>query len=81
VCEKPWLGPEWVLPYQIVNRAEGPNDGVVSVASAKWGEHTDLWDGDHLNLVNWPNRMAAGISSQVGTISPILARPALRSGQ
>ena len=58
VCEKPWLGPEWFLPSGIVNRHEGPNDGVVSVASAGWGEHTEVWAGDHLNLVNWPNRLA-----------------------
>jgi triacylglycerol lipase len=57
-CERPWLGPEWLLPYRIVDRAEGPNDGVVSVASATWGEHTEVWPGDHLNLVNWPNRRA-----------------------
>ena len=57
-CSRPWLGPEWWLPAGIVNRAEGPNDGVVSVASAKWGEHAEVWDGDHLNLVNWPNRRA-----------------------
>ena len=58
VCEKPWLGPEWSLTWRIVNRTEGANDGVVSVASATWGEHTDVWAGDHLNLVNWPNRLA-----------------------
>src|SRR4029079_1173297 len=58
VCERPWMGPEWRVPSAIVNRAEGPNDGVVSVASAMWGEHTDVWEGDHLNLVNWPNRIA-----------------------
>ncbi len=57
-CEKPWLGLEWRLPSSIVGKAEGPNDGVVSVASAAWGEHADVWDGDHLNLVNWPNRRA-----------------------
>jgi triacylglycerol lipase len=56
VCEKAWLGPEWRLPARIVGRAEGPNDGVVSVASAAWGERTEVWAGDHLNLVNWPNR-------------------------
>jgi len=28
------------------------------VASATWGERTDVWAGDHLNLVNWPNRIA-----------------------
>ena len=58
VCEAQLRGPEWWLPHSIVDRAEGPNDGVVSVASARWGEHTDVWKGDHLNLVNWPNRFA-----------------------
>lgn len=58
VCDGPWLGSEWRLPHAIVSRTEGANDGVVSVASATWGEHTDVWDGDHLNLVNWPNRQA-----------------------
>jgi triacylglycerol lipase len=58
VCEKPWLGFEWALPAWVVGNAEGANDGVVSVTSATWGEHTDVWDGDHLNLVNWPNRIA-----------------------
>ena len=57
-CDPAWIGFEWLLPYRMVERAEGPNDGVVSVASASWGEHTDVWEGDHLNLVNWPNRHA-----------------------
>jgi len=58
LCERAWVGLEWLFPYNLVQRAEGPNDGVVSVASATWGEHTDVWPGDHLNLVNWPNRRA-----------------------
>lgn len=58
VCEKPWLGAHWWLPARIVGNAEGPNDGVVSVASATWGEATEIWNADHLNLVNWPNRKA-----------------------
>jgi triacylglycerol lipase len=58
VSEKPWRGPEWELTWRLVNAAEGPNDGVVSVASAAWGEHADVWEADHLNLVNWPNRRA-----------------------
>ena len=48
-----WLAPEWQLPASIVGRLEGPNDGVVSVQSAHYGECCDEWDGDHLNLVNW----------------------------
>jgi triacylglycerol lipase len=58
VCERPLLGAGWVVPARIVGRVEGPNDGVVSVASATWGERTEVWDGDHLNLANWPNRKA-----------------------
>lgn len=57
-CEEPWVGAEWLFSYRVVNRAEGPNDGVVSVASAEWGQSHEVWDGDHLNLVNWPNRRA-----------------------
>jgi triacylglycerol lipase len=56
VIERPWLAAGWKLPCRIVRRAEGPNDGVVSVASATWGESTAIWRGDHLNLVNWPNK-------------------------
>jgi triacylglycerol lipase len=44
---------EWLLPYGIVKLAEGANDGVVSVQSARYGEACDLWPGDHLTLVNW----------------------------
>lgn len=48
-----WLMPEWQIPARILTRHEGPNDGVVSVASATWGEDCAIWDGDHLNLINW----------------------------
>jgi triacylglycerol lipase len=58
VCDGPLLSPAWKVPHGIVSRAEGANDGIVSVQSARWGEHTDVWEGDHLNLVNWPNRFA-----------------------
>lgn len=58
VCEPPLMRLRWALPHALVSRAEGPNDGVVSVASATWGAHTDVWEGDHLNLVNWPSRAA-----------------------
>jgi triacylglycerol lipase len=47
--------PEWLLPYHIVLESEGPNDGVVSVTSATYGEGLETWPGDHLSMVNWPN--------------------------
>lgn len=53
-----YFNPEWLLPYNIVHQAEGPNDGVVSIASAKWGEDLDVWAGDHLSLINWFNPLA-----------------------
>lgn len=50
--ESRYLHLEWLLPASIVLQAEGPNDGVVSVESAKYGERLEVWDGDHLNLIN-----------------------------
>jgi triacylglycerol lipase len=47
-----WTLPEWQLSHRIIQALEGPNDGLVSVASAKWGEAFDLWEGDHASLVN-----------------------------
>jgi triacylglycerol lipase len=53
-----WLAPQWHLPAAILERAEGPNDGVVSLASARYGEGCAVWEADHLNLVNWPRPWA-----------------------
>jgi len=49
------LHPEWFLSASIVSKYEGENDGIVSLESAKYGEAFDVWDGDHLALVNWRN--------------------------
>jgi triacylglycerol lipase len=54
-----WRTPNWWLSARVVERHEGPNDGVVSVASATWGESRDVWEGDHMELVNWPRPLAA----------------------
>lgn len=53
--EPDWSQPEWHLSYRIVREAEGPNDGLVSVASATYGESCDVWEGDHASQINWPN--------------------------
>jgi triacylglycerol lipase len=53
-----FLTPEWWWSYHLVLAREGPNDGVVSLQSAKWGESFDVWEGDHLSLVNWLNPFA-----------------------
>lgn len=78
-CDPALVGPEWRFPFRLLDRTEGPNDGVVSVASATWGEHTEVWPGDHLNLVNWPNRLACrrglwpGLAPDYGRVARRLA--------
>jgi triacylglycerol lipase len=67
-----FLNPEWLLPYRIVLKEEGPNDGVVSLASASYGEVVDVWDGDHLSLVNWVNPL--------NCVRGLWRDPAARSG-
>ncbi len=40
--------------YPLVEAAEGPNDGMVSLTSAKWGTHIKTLDNvDHAEIINW----------------------------
>lgn len=39
--------PIFWIPYKVIQKIEGDNDGFVSVESAKWGAHICTWDGDH----------------------------------
>ena len=44
--------------HQIVEAIEGPNDGLVSVESSKWGSYKGTLDNvSHLDLINWTNRL------------------------
>ncbi|KAI4208283.1 MAG: hypothetical protein LQ346_000163 [Caloplaca aetnensis] len=44
--------------HRIVKIAEGSNDGLVSVASSKWGDYKGtLVNVSHLDLINWTNRL------------------------
>lgn len=53
--------------WQIINEKAGPNDGMVSVDSAKWGIYLGtLVNVDHLDLINWTN----GFKRLMGRISP-----------
>lgn len=53
-----WFQPEWRVPHRVVLQREGPNDGVVSLTSATYGESLEVWEGDHFSLINWPNPVA-----------------------
>lgn len=42
----------------IIREIEGPNDGLVSVQSSRWGLYKGtLEDVNHLDLINWTNRL------------------------
>lgn len=49
------------LPHRLLQQVEGYNDGLVSVASSKWGgDHGykgTLMGVSHLDLINWSNRL------------------------
>lgn len=47
--------------HRLLEVEEGPNDGLVSVASSKWGGERGykgtLVEVSHLDLINWTNRL------------------------
>lgn len=49
------------LSHRILKETEGYNDGLVSVASSRWGGEQGykgtLADVSHLDLINWSNRL------------------------
>ncbi|KAJ7102115.1 Alpha/Beta hydrolase protein [Mycena belliarum] len=53
---EPGLIDTWKWPHSVVFESEGENDGLVSVASSKWGKYLGTISGvSHLNLVGWIN--------------------------
>ncbi|KAF4617017.1 hypothetical protein G7Y89_g15132 [Cudoniella acicularis] len=63
-------------PHAIIQKLEGPNDGLVSVESAKWGTYKGTLVGvSHLDLINWKNRLQwfflglAGVESNFNAIA------------
>ena len=51
---EPSLFNEFRIPHGIIYEKEGPNDGLVSVESAKWGQYMGtLQDVSHLQIVGW----------------------------
>jgi triacylglycerol lipase len=47
--------------HRFIEAEEGPNDGLVSVESSKWGGEASykgtLVGVSHLDLINWTNRL------------------------
>lgn len=51
------------LSHDLMRDVEGPNDGLVSVRSAKWGVYRGTLVGvTHLDLINWSNRIKTAAS-------------------
>jgi triacylglycerol lipase len=40
--------------HRVIEAAQGPNDGLVSVSSAQWGEHLATWPADHWLTIDSP---------------------------
>ncbi|GAA5908960.1 hypothetical protein JCM6882_004955 [Rhodosporidiobolus microsporus] len=61
-----WSNP-FYIPYGIIAKREGPNDGLVSVQSAKWGEYkATLHNVNHLDLVGWTGKVRYGFAELLG---------------
>ncbi|KAF9566139.1 alpha/beta-hydrolase [Agrocybe pediades] len=53
---EPGLIDTWKWPHSVILEKEGPNDGLVSVESSKWGTYLGtLSQVNHLDLVGWVN--------------------------
>ncbi|KAF8078798.1 triacylglycerol lipase [Lyophyllum atratum] len=53
---EPGLIDTWKWPHSVILEREGPNDGLVSVESSKWGTYLGtLSHVNHLDLVGWIN--------------------------
>ncbi|EEQ86759.2 triacylglycerol lipase [Blastomyces dermatitidis ER-3] len=58
--------------HRIIEQEEGPNDGLVSVQSSKWGGQEGykgtLVGVSHLDLINWTNRLKWLVSELTGNM-------------
>ncbi|KAI5462700.1 Alpha/Beta hydrolase protein [Mariannaea sp. PMI_226] len=53
--------------YGVIAEEEGPNDGLVSVESSKWGTYKGTLMGvSHLDLINWSNRVGWTVRDWMG---------------
>ncbi|ROW08174.1 hypothetical protein VPNG_06904 [Cytospora leucostoma] len=60
--------------YGVLLRTEGPNDGLVSVESAKWGTYKGTLESvSHLDLINWTNKLRWTLRKWMGEQNPFNA--------
>ena len=54
--DRRFVFPPLQLSWKVIRDAEGDNDGLVSVTSARWRDECfqgPVWDADHLNQIGW----------------------------
>jgi triacylglycerol lipase len=56
-----------LIPWRVISKADGPNDGLVSVKSARWATHLATWQADHWHSIN---KRLGREAKKVGDISP-----------
>ena len=59
-------------PWRVIQKAEGDNDGLVSVQSAMWGKHLATWPLDHWHQIN--RRRYAIERNGIGNVTPMYLR-------
>lgn len=66
-CDEPPLLSPFRQPWRVIREAEGPNDGLVSVESSRWGAYRGTLVGvSHLDLINWSNRVRWTVREWMG---------------
>jgi triacylglycerol lipase len=67
VKDKPPLLSPFRHSHRVIEACEGPNDGLVSVESSKWGIYKGTLLGvNHLDLINWSNRLRFTVQQWMG---------------
>ncbi|KAL6854089.1 alpha/beta-hydrolase [Trichoderma novae-zelandiae] len=67
MIDEPSLLGAFRVPHGVVWRAEGENDGLVSVESSRWGAYKGTLVGvSHLDLINWSNRAGWAVREWMG---------------
>jgi triacylglycerol lipase len=69
-ASRPWhrVAPIFLHSHKLVSDVEGPNDGLVSVASATWAQHIETWPADHLHVIN--KRLVLEIKQPTANMTP-----------
>jgi len=57
----------WYTSHRVIEAIEGPNDGLVSIESTRWGTYEGTLVGvNHLGLINWVNRIGFAVGNLIG---------------